>query len=435
MEETKLTNQSEPWTAPQVSICAFSSPYRWVILNVAFFVQVCCSLVISCLSPLGPYIKEDLGISYVQLGLLFSVCNLGSMVILTFTGHLVDKAGVRKIMLMGQIILGICVAAAAITNAQWQLLLVLFLAGICNSIAGPTTVKAIVTWFAPKSRATAMGIKQAGIPVAGIVAGAVLPTVAIAFGWRAGIAIIGAVIALSGVISFMLYRDSDIMKEMRKAGISNITWREVVKDVFTRDIVFLSVGCAFLMGVQFAFTSYLVVYLGGVFTAASVAAPVILAGTFYSINSAGGMIGRVGLGLVSDRLFGGKRKGTLIGVNAIGVIILLMMAFGVPGMGVIGIGILVFLFGLTAVSFTGLQLSMVSELAGFKASGVATGFTLALSFGGMMLVPPIYGYVVDATSGYFWGWILLALLAAIGVALLLPIRESQGKSLQNIPNQ
>ncbi len=428
MNEIKLSNQSEPSAAHYVSTGTFSSSYRWVILYVAFFVQVCCSLAIACLSPLGPYIREGLGMSYAQFGLLFSAVNLGSMIMLTFTGHLVDKTGVRIIMLIGQILMGIFIAIGALSNAPWQLLLVLFLAGICNSIAGPTGAKAILTWFAPKSRATAMGIKQAGIPVAGIIAGAIIPTIAVAFGWRSAFTLIGAVIALSGVLSFVLYRDSDIMKEIRKAGVNNVTWREVSKDIFTRDIVLLSIGCGILMGVQFAFTGYMVVYLGEVFKAAAVAAPIVLAGTFYSINSAGGMIGRVGLGLVSDYLFGGKRKGTLIAINVIAVVILIMMAFVVPSMGIIGIGIVVFLFGLTAVSFTGLQLSLVSELVGFKASGAATGFTLALSFCGMMLVPPIFGSVVDATGGYFWGWILLAVLAAVGVAFLLPVRESQVKA-------
>jgi len=428
MGKDDVANQSASPGAQPMSAGVFSSPYRWVILIVAFIVQVCCSFSLSSLPPIGPYIIKGIGMNYTQFGMLFSAVNLGSMIMLTFTGHLVDKIGIRTIMFIGQILMGICEVVAALIGSLWPLLCILFLVGICNSIAGPTGAKAILTWFSPKSRATAMGIKQAGIPTAGIIAGVVFPSIAITFGWRGAFVVTGIIIALSGVLSFALYRDSGIMKEMRKSGVNNVTWREVAADVFTRDIVLLSIGCAFLMGVQFAFTSYLVVYLGQVFTTAAVAAPVVLAGIFYSMNSAGGMAGRVGLGLLSDRLFGGKRKGTLMAVNVIAAVILLVIAFAAPKIGVIGLGILTVLFGLTAVGFTGLQLSFVSELAGFKASGAATGFTLALSFAGMMLVPPVFGKIVDASGAYFWGWILLAVLAAIGVAFLLPVRESPDKA-------
>lgn len=398
-----------------------ASGYRWVILCIAFGVQIFCSLSLYSLSPLGPYIREGLSISNTQFGLLFTASNFGTMLMLTFTGRLVDKHGVRSIMLIGQLVMGILVICASMSRSMISLVLILFCTGICQSIAGPTGATSIVTWFSPEERATAMGIKQAGIPAAGIAAGLILPAVASLFSWRRALFLVGISIFLFGILSFLLYRDSDVMAYMRK-NRQNECSGPGLTSILTRDILLISVGCGILMGVQFSFTSYLVVYLSEVFTAMAAAAPVMLAGTYYSWTSSGGFIGRIGLGLISDRLFHGRRKGTLLVVCIIGTLILFMMAFLVPKFSIVGIGILVFFYGLTGVSFTGIQLSLISEIAGVKASGAATGFTLALGFAGMMIFPPLFGSIAD-TNGYFWGWLLLAFLSLTGVLFILPVRE------------
>ena len=406
---------------------SIASPYRWVILCVAFSVQIFCSLSLYSLSPLGPYIREEFSISNTQFGLLFTASNLGTKVMLTLTGRLVDRRGVRGIMLVGQGIMGLLVIASSMAGHYLLLVALLFFTGICQSIAGPTGATSIVTWFSSKERATAMGIKQAGIPAAGIIAGLVLPAIAVLSGWRVALCIAGVSIAASGILSFLLYRDSDVMKQKKEASPKALASMQNTSSNLTQDIILLSVGCGILMGVQFSFTSYLTGYLGELFTAMSVTSPLVLAGTYYSWTSVGGFIGRVGLGLISDRIFCGRRKGTLLAVCLIGTLVLFLMAFWAPHIGILGVGILVFIYGLTGVSFTGIQLSLVSEIAGVNASGSATGFTLALGFAGMMAFPPIFGVIIDTTQDYFWGWLTLATLSLIGVLFILPVKDSISK--------
>lgn len=402
------------------------SSYRWIILAVAFFVQVFCSMALYGLSPLGPYIRQDLAMSNTQYGLLFTVSNFGTMLMVTFAGGLVDKKGARIMMLAGQLVMGFALLAAAAAGTLRQFSCILFAVGVCQSVAGPTGAKAVLLWFEPSERATAMGIKQAGIPAAGIIAGVILPPIASAAGWRGALSLVGVLLILAAVLSFILYHDPSCAQQPARAPAKRKgTWRETLSRVLTRDIVILSLGCGILMGVQFAFTSYLVSYLGDVLAVLGADAPVILAGTMYSLTSAGGFAGRLGLGLISDKLFRGKRKGTMVAVNIIGTAVLLLTAAAMPNMSIILIAATVFLYGLTGVSFTGLQLSMVSELADIDASGSATGFTLALGFVGMMTVPAAFGSVADRTGSYFWAWLLLFGLSAMGTLLLLFVREKK----------
>jgi len=404
------------------------SGYRWAMLPVALMVQMCCAFPLSGLSPIGPYIRDGLNMTYAQFGLLFSAVNLGTVIMLAFTGHIVDKIGVRPPMLIGQILMGLLMAFTSLASSYWQILVLLFLVGICNSIAGPTTAKTIVTWFMTKTRATAMGIKQAGIPIAGVILGFAMPAACIAFGWRGAFIVIGCCIAASGVISFALYRDSEVMKEMKRKGIASPTWRESSKDIFTKSFMFLCISGFLMMGAQFAFTSYLVTYLGKRFEALSIAAPVVLAGTFYSVNSLGGGIGGFFMGMVSDRVFHGNRKNVLIFVNALGVALLLLMAFVVSSMGVVGIACVVFLYGVFDISWTGLYVSFATELAGFKSAGAGSGISLLSGFAGMLVLAPVFGAIVDTTGGYTMGYVTMAILTFVGILFLIPCKDSDRKA-------
>jgi len=128
---------------------------------------------------------------------------------------------------------------------------------------------------------------------------------------------------------------------------------------------------------------------------------------------------------VSDRIFKGRRKSTIIGMNAFALVILLIIAFGADSFSVTMYFILMFLYGITAFAWTGLQLAIASELAGMKAAASAVSFTLSLGFAGMMLSPPIFGAVIDATGGNFWEWILLAAFTLIGIIIIIPVKEKR----------
>lgn|GEM_PF-2195892 len=417
-------NTATPKPAAQPS--AYSSNYRYAIALVAFFTQIALAMCLGCLSPLGPSIREGLNMNFAQFGLLFTFTNLGTMVMLNITGPLVDKFGVRTVLFVGQALMGALVFLGARTNAVWQLLALQVFVGICNSAAGPTGSKMVVTWFPPKERGAALGLKQAGIPVNSIIAGAVFPLIAAAGGWRLGFNILCVILWVSALLSAFLYRDSDVMKEMSgKNAKQRVTWKEVAKDVFTRDIILLSVGLMFCMGAQYSVSSYMVTYLGRTFTAIGVGEPTIIAGRVLSIASTGGLIGRLIFGAVSDRIFKGRRKSTIIGMNAFALVILLIIAFGADSFSVTMYFILMFLYGITAFAWTGLQLAIASELAGMKAAASAVSFTLSLGFAGMMLSPPIFGAVIDATGGNFWEWILLAAFTLIGIIIIIPVKEKR----------
>lgn len=51
------------------------------------------------------------------------------------------------------------------------------------------------------------------------------------------------------------------------------------------------------------------------------------------------------------------------------------------------------------------------------------GFGLIFTSIGIALAPPVFGFVVEQTSSYTVGWLVLALIYAVGLGLLSRVRE------------
>jgi len=422
MEETKASAQS----ATQQP-----SSYRWVMLGVGFVIQMASALSIQGIAPIGTFIRQDLNMSLTQFGYIFSLINLGTVLLLTWVGHKCDQGWVRKCFLVGEIVIGIALAFAALTHAPWQLLLIMFVAGLGNSVAGPCSAKAVVTWFPGKGRAGAMGIKQCSIPFGGMVASAVLPSLALAYGWRIAFALDGLVIAIFGIVAAVLYRESDSMKAMLKASAekkvaAGPTWKDSKKDLFTRDIIFLVIGGSILLGCQYCMTSYMSLYFSDVFKTNGVENPVVWAGLCLTFTNFAGMLGSLSWGSISDHFCGGRRKGILVGVNIWATLVVLIIAFFSKGASPVGAIIMVVLMGICFNGFSGLWITFTDELAGIKLAGLATGICLTGCFIGMIALPPLFGAVADHV-GYFWAYIFIAICAAIGIFSMLLVRENKRK--------
>jgi len=81
--------------------------YRWVILGVLWMTFMVVFLNRLSVGPLGPFFKEDLGITSAQVGMVMSAAGIGYTVTLFPTGWLVDKIGARWPIAIGELIAGI----------------------------------------------------------------------------------------------------------------------------------------------------------------------------------------------------------------------------------------------------------------------------------------------------------------------------------------
>ena len=80
--------------------------------------------------------------------------------------------------------------------------------------------------------------------------------------------------------------------------------------------------------------------------------------------------------------------------------------------------LLAVLFGLTGLSWNGVYLTRVGELADIALAGTATGLSFVIVNLGAIGGPPLFGYLVDLTGGYVLPWFFCGFCMALVVFLM-----------------
>src|SRR5215211_7340383 len=238
--------------------------------------------------------------------------------------------------------------------------------------------------------------------------------VAVRFGWEAALGL-GAGVALLTVLLFALfYRE---LSEQDDEGADSYPPRVPVGTI-VRDRGFLATtGYAFvLMGVQGSAASYLALSLHE-----EVGLSIVAAGAFLAVFQVGGIAGRIGWGVVSDKI--GRRGPVMLLVGLVAMGSCLAMASVGEGTVIPLVAALAFLLGLSAMGWNGLYLTRLSESVPMHAAATAMGASLTIAFVGMFLASPLFGLAADLTGSYGASWLGLAGWTVVGIALGFLARE------------
>jgi ACS family hexuronate transporter-like MFS transporter len=391
-----------------------SNSYRRMILLLATLVQVGVSILQQAPAALGPILTRDLDLSRAQIGLLSSAIWGGMLLAMLPVGLLIDRHGERKLIVAGVTAMALLVLWATRFGAFVWLLIFFLLASLGAASSAPGGSKAIAAWFPRSRRGGAMGIRQTGVTIGGLAAAFLLPPVAVRFGWATALGS-GAGVALMAVLLFALF-----YRELPAGGDEDADPDppRVPVGTLIRGPGFLATtGYAFvLMGVQGSSASYLALSLHE-----EVHLSVVAAGAFLAVFQLGGIAGRIGWGVVSDKI--GRRGPVMLLVGLVAVGSCLAMAFVGEGTVIPLVVILAFLLGCSAMGWNGVYLTLLSESIPMRAAATAMGASLTIAFVGMFFASPLFGLVADLTGSYGTSWLGLAGWATVGIALGLAARE------------
>jgi MFS family permease len=134
---------------------------------------------------LAPRIRHDFSFGDSVLGLAVAIFYLTCTLSSTPSGHLVERIGARRGMLLGAGLTSLaCLAIAVFADSAAALIVILLVAGLGNAIGGPA-VSALLRRAVDTGRhGLAFGAQQSGASIGALLAGLALPAVAIPFGWR-----------------------------------------------------------------------------------------------------------------------------------------------------------------------------------------------------------------------------------------------------------
>jgi MFS transporter, ACS family, hexuronate transporter len=390
-------------------------PYHRIILVLVMLAQVVCPMVVFSIGALAPLLRESLHISREQVGYLAALFFASTSLVSIPAGLVADKLGIRFLLIVAQVVGGLPLAAIPFLQTYHELLVVMFLVGLAWGTVTILTTKAIVEWFPFHRRATAIGLKQAGMPFSGGLAAAMVPGLALWIGWRQALAVLGGMILASAACDLLLYRDAPKtappkMEPRRTAPSPHAVFRN------PQVWMLATVGLLFA-GSQVSLATYLALFLHE-----SLGFPLLIAASLLAQAQVGGAAGRVLYGFVSDRWLRGERKRLLLGIGGVALVPLLALALLPPGTAYLALSPLIILYGLSGMSWNGVHMTLVAELSGRESAGVGVGISMTLVNAGNIIMPPLFGYAADVTGSYTLSWGLLILWLALGLALLACVR-------------
>jgi MFS family permease len=393
--------------------------FRWTILALISVSHVVGGTAQYGINTLAPFYKDELGLSHAQVGLFFSAFYLAMAGSSVGAGWLADRLGVRRTTLQGHLSLGVCTVLAALAPSFSWAFACFFLAGLGYSFLNPASSKGVMAWFHRDERATAMGIKQTGVPAGGVVTAMLAPQLVLIVGWRGALAALGVINFLFGFFFSFFWREPSEERVMTLAQPTPVSERSGQLRFWS--FVPLNCGTALYLVGQMVLITYVPLYLKDAMGFSPYWASQALA-----LTQAGAMIGRVGWGIASDRLFGGRRKIVLILIGLLSAVLIALLSLMTKGSSLYLLLGILFLAGICLVGYQGVSYALIGEIAGKAKTGTALGMMIAINAVAATLGTPLFGYMVDRAGSYAAAWRTLAGVLGLGiVGLATLLREPQ----------
>ncbi|TLS35596.1 MFS transporter [Pseudalkalibacillus caeni] len=398
----------------------------WKMLVWLLIAQLMVAFVGRSLGPLGVLIGEDLSLTKAQIGLLPAALFLGQAIASVPAGFMVDRYGSRPLLLMLSLCLGISFMLMTLSYQYWLVLLLIVVGGIGYGSMHPTSNRGIIYWFSQRQRGTAMGIKQMGITLGSALAGFLLLPLAATHGWRPVLVAAGAALLVTGFLAYFSYRDPSGINGNKKETSIKSFYMSLLKMTRHKSLMLVSLSALCLNGSQMCLNTYIVL-----FAYEKIGISLFLAGILFVISEISGSAGRIGWGIISDRFFNGKRLIILIMIAVLTAAASLAVAFLPEGTSFFALVPIIIVFGFAVSGFNGIWMNLASELVPREQAGLSSGFSIMLGSMGVILVPPLFGFMVDQSGSYTAGWITITSLMGVVLTLLstLFIIEKRSKTI------
>ena len=363
---------------------------------------------------------RDFGVPASWIGYYIALVYLGSMIGSVTAGGMVARYGPVR---MSQAGLTSCLIGLALAASSYSLCVVAlgaFFDGLGYGPTTPASSQILVRATPPSLIAITFSVKQTGVPLGGAIAGALVPTLILAFGWRWAAVGIGLACLLSAVAIQPMRRLYDTGLNA-SAPISLRSTLAPLGMVFRDPRLTEMAVCSFIYGgVQITLVAYLVTFL-----TESFAMTLVLAGFVMAASQVASVVGRVLWGFVADRALTRRAMLGWLGVG-MGLCALTPLAAS-PAWPLPLLFLFAVAFGATAVGWNGVFLAEVAHIAPPGQTSQATGGCMFFTFLGVVVSPPLFSQALAFGGSYAGAYAVFGVPALLAGAWLLAVRAKQAR--------
>jgi sugar phosphate permease len=161
----------------------------------------------STLSIANPLIRQELGLSIADMGLLLSAFLWAYAFAQLPGGALVDRFGPRRLLAAGLAIWSIAQAAAGLVASFWQFSIARVFLGLGEAPMFSASVRVVREWYNVRDRGLPIGVVNTTSSLGPAIAPPILTALMLVFGWRWMFATMGVMGVAVALIWFVRYRD------------------------------------------------------------------------------------------------------------------------------------------------------------------------------------------------------------------------------------
>ncbi|MFE4951684.1 MFS transporter [Leifsonia sp. NPDC056665] len=393
---------------------ATRTPRPWLMLALGVIGQASSTVFVSTPAFLIPLLHTERGLSLAQAGLLASTPTFGLVLALIAWGALSDRIGERWVIASGLAVTAAAAVAAMFVSSYIALGALFLVGGMAAASPNAASGRVVIGWFAKERRGLAMGIRQMCQPLGVAIAAISVPLLAASGGIAAALTVPAVLCGVSAVLCAIGIVDPP--RPPRRAAEGEDTHPQATWSPYRETSLLWRIHLVSMLLVvpQFTVSTFGLVWLVTELHFTSLAAGVVIA-----VSQFAGALGRIGVGVLSDRV--GSHLVPLRWVSVAAVAVMLLMG-AASALGSVAAAVILIVAAIVTVADNGLAYTSVAEIAGPFWSGRALGAQNTGQFLAASVVGPAVGALIGWV-GFPLAFAAVALCPAVAAPLVPRDRE------------
>ena len=382
--------------------------YLWTLVLVC-----CCAGALnyadrSAISAVFPLVRSDLSMSDFQLAAVGSFFLWAYALASPLAGTLADRFSRSSIVVLSLAGWSAVTFATGFVTTAHQLLATRMALGLFEAAYIPAAVGLIADYHGSQTRATAMGLHAASLPVGVVAGGAGFGYLGEHFGWRIGFLLMGGIGLVGAGLARVLLRDAPAAEKTVRRPVARGNLLELLRI----PSFLLIIGANMCVGVgNWIFINWLPLYFKETFNMTLAGAG--FAGTF-TLQGAG-ILGGLSGSVFSDRVAGKnpRRRMLVQSIASLAAAPFLLVFFSLdPPLAIVNASIFLFSFLLTFGTCNVTPLTCDLLPAGLRSSAIGLGNAMNCFAGGLGVM--LSGFLKSdvGLAGVFGGIAGMTLISA-----------------------
>jgi MFS transporter, ACS family, hexuronate transporter len=196
--------------------------YRWVICTLIFLATTVNYIDRQILALIKEFLDQELGWTNEQYGLVNSAFQGAYALGMFAFGWFIDRYGTKLGYAVSIALWSVAALSHSLVGSVTGFFGARAFLGVSEGGNFPSAIKAVALWFPKRERALATAIFNSGTNVGAIIAPALVPPIALAFGWRAAFVAAGIAGFLWLFLWFPFYDVPERSKRVRKEELDFI---------------------------------------------------------------------------------------------------------------------------------------------------------------------------------------------------------------------